>query len=134
MSYLSRVIPLARARSSSPLVCNPIANPSSGSSGTAVAARRARTPPLRSISPIAAILPGGSDHGFAGGSTRGYATALAGLRLDGTSDAPVARSAWGNKPPFARSLSDVAVPQPPTSNHPHTPVPGTSGQLIYTET
>jgi hypothetical protein len=30
--------------------------------------------------------------------------------------------------------SEVVLPEPPTSNHPHTPIPGVTGKLIYTET
>ena len=33
-----------------------------------------------------------------------------------------------------RSFSEVALPEPPTSNHPHKPLPGAKGKLIYTET
>jgi isocitrate dehydrogenase len=31
-------------------------------------------------------------------------------------------------------LSTLSIPPPPTSNHPHTPVPGAKGTIIYTET
>ncbi|KAL7552261.1 hypothetical protein ACHAWF_015493 [Thalassiosira exigua] len=71
VSYLSRVLPLARARSSSPF----------GASGAAFPpSLRARTPPLRislrSASPLAAsAFPPSSS----GGGERGYAS-LAGLR------------------------------------------------------
>ncbi|KAL7525620.1 hypothetical protein ACHAWF_001438, partial [Thalassiosira exigua] len=125
MSYLSRVIPLARARSSSPVVFN--------ASSSASAALRARTPPvLRSASPLAAALPS------AGGAERGYA-ALAALRRGESFGEAADRAAGGvrgsGKPPrTARSMSDVAVPDPPTSMHPHEAVPGAVGQLIYTET
>jgi len=34
----------------------------------------------------------------------------------------------------ARFLSSVTVPPPPTSNHPHTPLPNASGSIVYTET
>jgi hypothetical protein len=31
-------------------------------------------------------------------------------------------------------MSTVALPSPPTSNHPHTPLAGAQGSIIYTET
>jgi isocitrate dehydrogenase len=31
-------------------------------------------------------------------------------------------------------MNDIATPPPPTSNHPHTPLPGAKGAIIYTET
>ena len=34
----------------------------------------------------------------------------------------------------ARFLSAVAVPNAPTSNHPHTPLPNATGSIVYTET
>ena len=126
MSYLSKVIPLARARSSSPIVYNPIFYPTT--------AAGARTPPLRSVSPLAFALSGGSDHGSFGGH-RGYASAFAGPR-DGpwtTIDAGAKRG-WGTRASLTRSMSDVVLPEPPTSNHPHKPIPGVTGKLIYTET
>lgn len=35
---------------------------------------------------------------------------------------------------MVRSMSDVSMPEAPTSNHPHKPIPGATGKLIYTET
>ena len=126
MSYLSKVIPLARARSSSPIVYNPIFYPTT--------AAGARTPPLRSVSPLAFALSGGSDRGSFGGR-RGYASAFAGPR-DGpwTNVDAGARGGWGTRASLTRSMSDVVLPEPPTSNHPHKPIPGVTGKLIYTET
>lgn len=135
MSAISRVIPLVRTRSSSPVVINPIANVGSTRRGSNTV--RSRTPPLRTISPVTAnIATSGSDHGL--GGSRGYASAFLGLR-DGPADkATVSVSDVGNKS-LARRLSDLAqesvpVPEPPSSNHPHKPIPGATGQLIYTET
>lgn len=34
----------------------------------------------------------------------------------------------------ARFLSSVKVPDAPTSNHPHTPLPNATGSIVYTET
>ena len=122
MSYLSRVIPLARARSSSPIVINP---KFIGSSGITAAAR-SRTPPLRSLSAsFGSDIPNGSDH------SRGYATAFAGF---GATTAGADVNGLVHKRTLARLMSDVAVPEPPTSNHPHKAIPGAGGQLIYTET
>ena len=126
MSYLSKVIPLVRARSSSPILYNPIFYPTT--------AGCARTPPLRSISPLAATLSSGSDHGLIGGY-RGYATAFAGP-CDGlwtTNDVGAIRGR-GTRASLTRAMSDVVLPDPPTSNHPHKPIPGVTGKLIYTET
>ena len=70
-------------------------------------------------------------------STRGYATAYAlpSMATRASAIGDVAGGLWGKKSHLlARSMSDAAVPEPPTSNHPHTPVPGSKGQLIYTET
>ena len=64
------------------------------------------------------------DHGPLSGS-RGYAKASA---FAGFGDRFRAVNLTGT-----RSMSD-SVPQAPTSNHPHTPVPGATGQLVYTET
>ena len=121
MSYLSKVIPLVRARSSSPIVFNPIIG--------------SRIPTLRSISPLTSIISSGSDHGSLGGS-RGYATAFAGLPTGFiTTNATTGTvSGWGSKAPMVRSMSDVSMPEAPTSNHPHKPIPGATGKLIYTET
>ena len=41
---------------------------------------------------------------------------------------------WETKSSLIRSFSDVALPEPPTSNHPHKPLPGAKGRLVYTET
>ena len=128
MSYLSKVIPLVRARSSSPIVG--VNHSITTSSTTTTAISRARTPPLRSISPL---LSSSSDHGLSfGGSTRGYATAFT-SSLDGSLG--TINNGWGyNNKSFVRLMSDVSVPEAPTSSHPHTPIPGATGKLIYTET
>ena len=129
MSYLSKVIPLVRARSSSPIVG--LNHSITTSSTTTTAISRARTPPLRSISPL---LSSSSDHGLSfgsGSSTRGYATAFT-SPLDGSLGTI---NGWGNNnKSFVRLMSDVSVPEAPTSSHPHTPIPGATGKLIYTET
>lgn len=131
MSYLSKVIPLVRARSSSPIIF-PITNNAGNS-----ARRGARTPPLRSMSaPLTDIF----DHGsvsVGSSTTRGYSTAFAGLQVDGGLGGinNSTLSGWGSKQAVLhRSMSDVSVPEPPTSNHPHKPIPGATGKLIYTET
>lgn len=135
-SYISKVIPLVRARSSSPVVFNPIIAPATTAGSTV----RARTPPLRSLSSLSISgLPSGSDHGSdKAAGTRGYATAFAGLNLCGTATinaAPTGIVNLSGTRALARSMSDeVAVPEPPFSNHPHKAIPGASGQLIYTET
>jgi len=147
MSYLSRVIPLVRARSSSPIVVNVNPLTASTAGGSTAAAARARTPPLRSLSSLTPAISGdnnnNSDHGSMGGSRRGYATAFAGLRSNSfgpanddatTTTAGIAASGWGNRKALVRSMSDVVLPEPPTSNHPHASIPGSKGQLIYTET
>ena len=129
MSYLSKVIPLVRARSSSPIVG--LNHSITTSSTTTTAISRSRTPPLRSISPL---LSSSSDHGlsFESGSTRGYATAFT-SSLDGSLG--TINNGWGyNNKSFVRLMSDVSVPEAPTSSHPHTPIPGATGKLIYTET
>ena len=130
MSYLSKVIPLVRARSSSPIVG--LNHSITSSTTTTIAISRARTPPLRSISPL---LSSSSDHGLSFGSSssnRGYATAFT-SPLDGSLDTIINNNGWGNKS-FVRLMSDVSVPEAPTSSHPHTPIPGVTGKLIYTET
>ena len=125
MSYLSKVIPLVRARSSSPIIG--LNHSITTSSTTTTAISRARTPPLRSISPL---LSSSSDHGLC--STRGYATAFT-SSLDGSLG--TINNGWGyNNKSFVRLMSDVSVPEAPTSSHPHTPIPGATGKLIYTET
>ena len=71
-----------------------------------------------------------------GGGSRGYTTAFAGLPgygLGTINNTGLSGGKWGNSI-VQRSMSDVPVPEPPTSNHPHKPIPGASGQLIYTET
>ena len=75
--------------------------------------------PLRAASPLAAFL-----------DNRTYATA----GLSGSNHGNAAVTNWQKRPSLIRSFSDVAVPEPPTSNHPHKPLPGAKGQLIYTET
>lgn len=131
MSYLSKVIPLVRARSSSPIVG--LNHSITSSTTTTIAISRARTPPLRSISPL---LSSSSDHGLSfesGGSTRGYATVFT-SPLDG-SLGTIYNNGWGNNnKSFVRLMSDLSVPEAPTSSHPHTPIPGATGKLIYTET
>jgi len=119
MTYLSKVIPLVRARSSI--------------TSRATTALRSRTAPLRSIS---SIIPSGSNYNGSttsmAGSSREYATAFAGHRCGECFDTAV--SATGSKMQLTRSMSDVVVPEPPTSNHIHKGIPGATGQLIYTET
>ncbi|KAL3809405.1 hypothetical protein ACHAXA_007005 [Cyclostephanos tholiformis] len=124
MSYLSKVIPLVRARSSSPIVFNP----------TLYSITAAQTPTLRPISPFSAALSNGSDHGSFGGH-RGYATAFSGpcAGFWTANDFGTVRR-WEAKASLTRSMSDVVLPEPPTSNHPHKPIPGVTGKLIYTET
>lgn len=78
----------------------------------------------------------GSDHGL--GGSRGYASAFIGLRGSPADKATVSVSDLGTKS-LVRRMSDlaqesVAVPEPPSSNHPHKPIPGATGELIYTET
>lgn len=122
-----------RARSSSPIVFNPNISSATTSGGT-TASFRALTPPLRTISPLAAA-SGIPDHN---GSRRGYTTAFVGLPRGGGFGAAnkvtglVSSSSRASS--LIRSMSDVTVPEPPTSNHPHKAVPGATGQLIYTET
>ncbi|KAL9181094.1 hypothetical protein ACHAXT_009899 [Thalassiosira profunda] len=117
MTSLSRIIPLARARSSSPAV---LGNPLGGASTRG----RTRTPPLRSISPIGVVVSSGPFGPVDG--TRGYATAFAG---------PSGLTKRASPSLLLRRLSsDVSVPDPPTSNHPHAGLAGAKGQLIYTET
>ena len=136
MSYLSKVIPLVRARSSSPIVG--LNHSITTSSTTTTAISRARTPSLRSISPLLSSI---TDHGLSFGSssssssssTRGYATAFT-SPLDG-SLGTINNNGWGNNnKSFVRLMSDLSVPEAPTSSHPHTPIPGATGKLIYTET
>ena len=71
-----------------------------------------------------------------GCGSRGYTTAFAGLPgygLGTINNTGLSGGKWGNSI-VQRSMSDVPVPETPTSNHPHKPIPGASGQLIYTET
>ena len=75
------------------------------------------TPHIRSIAPLGRQAPDGF--------TRSYSVGYPGHR-----GGPVAASGG------IRFMSDgaVEVPEAPTSSHPHSPIPGASGQLIYTET
>ncbi|KAL3772749.1 hypothetical protein ACHAWO_004111 [Cyclotella atomus] len=107
MSSMSRIIPVlrgGRARSS-PNISLPIAPAS-------------RINTLRAASPLSAFLD----------NNRTYTSSV----LSGSNDLGVGR--WEKKASLIRSFSDVALPEPPTSNHPHKPLPGAKGKLIYTET
>lgn len=112
ISSMSRLIPVLRGgqrvRSASPNVTLPTVTPAV-----------VRPLPLRAASPLAAFL-----------DNRTYATA----GLSGSNHGNAAVTNWQKRPSLIRSFSDVAVPEPPTSNHPHKPLPGAKGQLIYTET
>lgn len=104
---MSRLIPVlrgGRARSASPNILP-----------TTLASR---ITPLRTATPLSAFL-----------DNRTFVTsALSGSNHD------VGVRNWEKKTSLMRSFSDVAVPEPPTSNHPHKPLPGAKGHLIYTET
>ena len=95
---------------------------------------------VRSISPLAtsSILSGSNNnnnsaHGLS--SSRGYASAFTQLR---GGDYPINTSLFDTSKTSAsfshRSMSDLALPDPPTSNHPHHDLPTAKGRLIYTET
>ena len=75
---------------------------------------------------IAASLPAGFDQVSFVIANRRLSTAFAGPR-DGL---------WTSKVSLTTRLmsSELVMPEPPTSNHPHTPIPGVTGKLIYTET
>ena len=116
MSSMSRLIPAlrgGRARSASPNI--PLIPKHQHSIiGT-------RTTPFRSVSPLSSAFLDNS---------RTYITST-------TLPGEVVKKEWEqktNKSSFRRSFSDVALPEPPTSNHPHKPLPGAKGRLIYTET
>lgn len=47
---------------------------------------------------------------------------------------PVSRLAVSRRQPLPLWMSTVTVPPPPTSHHPHTPLQGAQGSIIYTET
>lgn len=111
----------------------------SGASAPSLRARGAHHHPLGSISPLTSVLSSHSDHALFG-VPRGYTTAafaggvgdnlLFGLdRLGGEGGSDKKKKAS-----LARSMSDVAVPDPPTSNHLHKSIPGATGKLFYTET
>eukprot|EP00985_Skeletonema_marinoi_P005527 scaffold2397_cov119-Skeletonema_marinoi.AAC.4 len=94
---------------------------------------------LRSISPLAtsSILSNNNNNNnnsFHGGS-RGFSSAFTQLR---GGDYPINSSLFGTGKTSAsfshRSMSDLALPDPPTSNHPHHDLPTAKGKLIYTET
>ncbi|KAL7456249.1 hypothetical protein ACHAWC_007766 [Mediolabrus comicus] len=125
MSSLSRLI---LRRSSSPNISALNNNPIITTKTAAIGSRN-----IRSISPLATSY---SDHGNYGGSRRGYASAFTQLR---GGDYPINNLFGGKSSSSAslshrRSMSDLALPEPPTSNHPHHNLPGAKGQLIYTET
>jgi hypothetical protein len=136
-SYLSKVIPLARARSSSPMV----SMTPSGGIGISGASHRAALRAHYNISPLSAILTSHSDHALFG-VPRGYATAaFAGGGVGGGDVSLFGLDRFGevgggkkSKASLTRSMSDVAVPDPPTSNHLHKAIPGATGKLFYTET
>lgn len=123
MSSLSRLI---LRRSSSPNI-TALSNPIGAIGG------RNRTPPLRSISPLAASSAFNNNSGH--GGSRGYTSAFTQLR---GGDYPINTSLLGTGKTSAsfshRSISDLALPEPPTSNHPHHNLPHAKGKLIYTET
>eukprot|EP00956_Cyclotella_meneghiniana_P031322 scaffold81925_cov76-Cyclotella_meneghiniana.AAC.2 len=116
MSSMSRLIPAlrgGRARSASPNMPL-IPKHQHNIIGT-------RTTPFRSVSPLSSAFLDNS---------RTYITST-------TLPGEVVKKEWEqktNKSSFRRSFSDVALPEPPTSNHPHKPLPGAKGRLIYTET
>mmetsp|Transcript_5746 Transcript_5746/g.12213 ORF Transcript_5746/g.12213 Transcript_5746/m.12213 type:complete len:848 (+) Transcript_5746:116-2659(+) len=122
MSSLSRLI---LRRSSSPNI-SAINNPIGSIGGRN----------LRSISPLAtsSILSNNNNNSFHGGS-RGFSSAFTQLR---GGDYPINSSLFGTGKTSAsfshRSMSDLALPDPPTSNHPHHNLPTAKGKLIYTET
>jgi len=127
MSSFSRLI---LRRSSSPNITafnNPI-GAIGGSSRT-----------VRSISPLAtsSILSKNSNNNnnSAHGGSRGFSSAFTQLR---GGDYPINASLFGTSKTSAsfshRSMSDLALPEPPTSNHPHHDLPTSKGKLIYTET
>ena len=105
--------------------------------GAAAASHRARS----SISPLSAVLSSRSDHALFD-VPRGYATAAFAGVSDGflfgldrlSREGGCEKSKKISKVSLARSMSDVAVPDPPTSNHLHKPIPGATGRLFYTET
>ena len=108
----------------------------SSSSNIAIGGRNSA---IRSISPLAtsSILSGNSNNNNSahGGSSRGYASAFTQLR---GGDYPINSSLFDTSKTSAsfshRSMSDLALPDPPTSNHPHHDLPTAKGRLIYTET
>eukprot|EP00569_Conticribra_weissflogii_P005805 CAMPEP_0171337616 /NCGR_PEP_ID=MMETSP0878-20121228/6798_1 /TAXON_ID=67004 /ORGANISM="Thalassiosira weissflogii, Strain CCMP1336" /LENGTH=861 /DNA_ID=CAMNT_0011839259 /DNA_START=114 /DNA_END=2699 /DNA_ORIENTATION=- len=135
MSSISRLIPLARTRSASPTVFNPIASSTGGKPRGRLPPAQGRIPPVRSLSPLASIFPTGDASGSSMGSSRGYATAFSFPGITTHANGNINSGLTGLKSAMTiRSMSDVEVPEPPTSNHPHRPVPGASGKLIYTET
>eukprot|EP00986_Skeletonema_menzelii_P002972 scaffold862_cov142-Skeletonema_menzelii.AAC.3 len=120
MSSFSRLI---LRRSSSPNIA-------------AIGAIGGRNRTVRSISPLAtsSILSGNNNDSAHGGS-RGYASAFTQLR---GGDYPINTSLFDTSKTSAsfshRFMSDLALPDPPTSNHPHHDLPSAKGKLIYTET
>lgn len=139
-SYLSKLIPLARARSSSPIVLNSLIlspTPLGISGAGAAASHRARS--HHHISSLTAALSSHSDPrgyttvAFAAGADDGLLFGLERLGGEGRS-ANAKPKPKKKQPSLARSMSDVAVPDPPTSNHLHKPIPGATGKLFYTET
>ncbi len=109
------------------------------SSSPNISAIGGRNSAIRSISPLAtsSILSGSinNNNSAHGGSSRGYASAFTQLR---GGDYPVNTSLFDTSKTSAsfshRSMSDLALPDPPTSNHPHHDLPTAKGRLIYTET
>lgn len=113
----------------------------SGGIGISGASHRAALRAHHNISPLSAILTSHSDHALFG-VPRGYATAaFAGGGVGGGDVSLFGLDRFGEvgggkktKASLTRSMSDVAVPDPPTSNHLHKAIPGATGKLFYTET
>lgn len=106
MTSMSRLIPVLRGgRARS---ASPIVSLPAASRNT-----------LRAASPLSAFI-----------DNRNYTTS----GLSGSNHGNIGVQSWEKRTSLIRSFSDVALPEPPTSNHPHKPLPGAKGQLIYTET